>query len=83
MTPLPIKRSGTPGSLCQAQDFSLRYLKKNENAPSEASANGGKHSPSFPLSTRNLLPYSRRPPVQSEKTDILGHELLKPVAAML
>jgi hypothetical protein len=44
---------------------------------------GMKHSPSFSLSTPSLLPYSRRPPVQSKKNDILSHKLLRPVAAML
>jgi hypothetical protein len=45
MTPLPIERSGTIGSLRQAQDFSLRYLKyKRKHTIRRRSANGAQHS---------------------------------------
>jgi hypothetical protein len=69
MTPLPIKRSGTPGSLCQAQDFSLRYLKKTKtHHRRRVQMEVSTHRPfRYRLETFSRIPgvhlYSRRKPI--------------------
>jgi hypothetical protein len=69
MTPLPIKSSGTLGSLRQAQDFSLRYLRKKKTHHRKASANGLSTQPSFSLSNPSLLPYSSQKRPSSPEED--------------